>query len=347
MIRFSYTTISTIAEKLKNASLTTVITVVFVLGGALFSQSGGRVSAGAAAEIFGGPEEDSNFSGAQTNALLAAFPYSGGEAFSSTGAGSAGIPSAEEAMVISPATPLGGSVTERESVLIYKVEPGDTLTGVANRFGVTLNTILWANPNLRATALRIGQEIVVLPVSGILHTAEPGETLTILAGLYGVSREEILKANPKAAEALAPGEELIVPGERPRAKARPEERLPDLRGYFALPTSGWNWGRLHNYNAVDIANSCGTPVYAAAEGLVAEAGDPSGWNQGYGGFVEIEHPNGTLTRYAHTGKNLAAVGDYVKQGALIAEMGNTGNTHGPTGCHLHFEVKNAKNPLAK
>lgn len=333
---------------MKNASFTTVITVVFVLGGAILSQGGGRVSAGAAAEIFGGPEEDSNFSGAQTNALLATLPYSGGETFSAARAGNADISPAEETFIAASAIPLGGSVTEREGVLIYKTEKGDTLTSIANRFGVSLNTVLWANPNLRATALSIDQEIVVLPASGVLHAAEPGETLTTVAGLYGVSRAEILAANPKTAETLAPGDELIIPGGRPRTRAGQESaRLQDLRGYFVLPASGWNWGRLHNYNAVDVANSCGTAVYAAAEGLVVETGDPAGWNQGYGGFVEMEHPNGTLTRYAHTGKNLAAAGDYVKQGALIAEMGNTGNTHGPTGCHLHFEVKNAKNPLVK
>ncbi len=115
--------------------------------------------------------------------------------------------------------------------------------------------------------------------------------------------------------------------------------------YFIMPTTGWNWGQLHEYNAVDIANNCGTPIYAAAEGLVIESVS-NGWNEGYGNYIKIEHPNRTITVYGHLSKNIASSGKYVFQGDLIAYMGNTGNTHGPTGCHLHFEVRGAKNPLA-
>ncbi len=126
--------------------------------------------------------------------------------------------------------------------------------------------------------------------------------------------------------------------------------LPDLKNYFALPAIGWNWGELHNYNAVDIANQCGASVHAAAEGLVVadeNFGDgSSGWNDGYGIFVLLEHPNGTKTRYAHLDKAIVRVGDYVNRGGEIGVMGSTGNTHGPTGCHLHFEVYGAKNPFA-
>ena len=89
-----------------------------------------------------------------------------------------------------------------------------------------------------------------------------------------------------------------------------------------------------------------TSVYAAAEGLVIEAGN-IGWNNGYGGYIKIKHPNKTYTAYAHLNKILVDEGKYVSQGAKIGLMGNTGNTHGPTGCHLHFEVRGAKNPFAK
>jgi murein DD-endopeptidase MepM/ murein hydrolase activator NlpD len=113
-----------------------------------------------------------------------------------------------------------------------------------------------------------------------------------------------------------------------------------------MPTTGWNWGQLHNYNAVDIADSCGTPIYAAADGLITES-VAKGWNDGYGQYITIEHPNGSETLYGHLSQNTAAAGKYVFQGNLIGYMGNTGNTHGPTGCHLHFEVRGAPNPLAK
>lgn len=103
---------------------------------------------------------------------------------------------------------------------------------------------------------------------------------------------------------------------------------------------------LHYNNAVDIANNCGTPIYAAAAGLITES-IAKGWNDGYGQYIKIEHPNKTETLYSHLDQNIATAGKYVPQGELIGYMGNTGNTHGPTGCHLHFEVHGAGNPLAK
>lgn len=121
-----------------------------------------------------------------------------------------------------------------------------------------------------------------------------------------------------------------------------------LNGYFIMPAKGFNWGILHNHNAVDIANACGTPIVAAADGLVVpdnSFGDgASGWNGGYGKFVLLEHPNGTRTRYAHLSEIDVSIGAYVKQGARIGLMGETGEA---TGCHVHFEVYGVKNPFAK
>lgn len=136
-------------------------------------------------------------------------------------------------------------------------------------------------------------------------------------------------------------------------KTSAEYKKPKKSGssYFSPPVSGWNWGIIHENNAIDIANNCGTPVYAAAEGIIVpdqKLGDGSeGWNNGYGIFILIEHPNNTETRYAHLEKIISSIGHYVSKGELIGFMGNTGNTHGPTGCHLHFEVLGAENPLAK
>ncbi|MDP1706654.1 MAG: M23 family metallopeptidase [bacterium] len=115
--------------------------------------------------------------------------------------------------------------------------------------------------------------------------------------------------------------------------------------YFILPSSGLNWGKLHYNNAVDIADLCGRPIKAAAEGLVVEEFSNNRWNNGYGNYVLIEHPNGTKTRYAHAAKNIVKVGDYVDQGQKISLIGNTGNAKGATGCHVHFEVIGAKNPF--
>jgi murein DD-endopeptidase MepM/ murein hydrolase activator NlpD len=98
---------------------------------------------------------------------------------------------------------------------------------------------------------------------------------------------------------------------------------------------------------VDVANVCGTRVIAAAQGVVTGADGSGNWNSGYGNFVDIEHPNGTATKYSHLSQVTVLVGDSVDQGEQIGAIGNSGRTTGATGCHLHFEVKGATNPFAK
>ena len=266
--------------------------------------------------------------------------------------GSAVIESAvaDRAVLLSVGSPISNVVPTRGGVLIYKVQRGDSLSRIAANFGISINTISWANQNLKSGSLKLGQELVILPVSGVLHEIKDGETLDSIADLYGVSPQRILGTNPRLKSVsltFSVGETLVIPDTKP---LRMESlsgltSLPNLAGYFSIPTTGWNWGQLHSYNAVDIANACGTPVYAAAEGLIIES--RGGWNGGYGNYILIEHSNGTQTRYAHNQKNLFTVGDYVAQGDIIAYIGNTGNTHGPTGCHVHFEVKGARNPFAR
>jgi murein DD-endopeptidase MepM/ murein hydrolase activator NlpD len=112
---------------------------------------------------------------------------------------------------------------------------------------------------------------------------------------------------------------------------------------FILPTEGLNWGILHPKNAVDIAASCGNNVLAASDGLVIDLGK-NGWNSGYGKYIKIEHLNNVKTLYAHLSSLNVSLGDYVKQGQKIGEVGQTGEA---TGCHLHFEVLGEKNPFIK
>ncbi|MDP3729778.1 MAG: peptidoglycan DD-metalloendopeptidase family protein [bacterium] len=255
----------------------------------------------------------------------------------------------DETALLNTTNPLSNIVPTRGGLIIYKIQKGDNLSGIAANFGISLNTILWANEEVRLrNVLKTGQEIIILPVTGVLHHIKENETLEIIAEDYGVGIDRIINANPQFSPSrIAVGETIIIPDSKPLQNAQytSATNLPSIPGYFAIPTTGWNWGRLHNYNAVDIANACGTQVFAAAEGLVIESSQ--GWNQGYGNFIFIEHPNGTKTRYAHNSVNLVNVGDYVAKGDHIANIGNTGNTHGPTGCHLHLEIYNAKNPFAK
>lgn len=105
---------------------------------------------------------------------------------------------------------------------------------------------------------------------------------------------------------------------------------------------GWRWGRMHA--GIDIAAAIGTPIFAAASGVVTYAG----WDDsGYGNLVEIKHPDGSITLYAHNNRILVREGQQVEVGQQISEMGSTGNSTGP---HLHFEIhprgRGAENPLA-
>ncbi|MEK7590335.1 MAG: M23 family metallopeptidase [Patescibacteria group bacterium] len=300
-------------------------------------------------DTFGGPEALASVAGAFSDSLESDNNPLEEFRASSSDEDFAGFILIDESSFLGASNPLSDILPTRDGLMVYKVQAGDTLSQIAARFGISLNTILWANSNLRSNFISPGQEIMILPISGVAHVVEDGETVSSIANLYQVDAEKILKYNPKASMAGLPmGTTLIIPGAKPiKSLSRSSASgLMDIPGYFIMPTKGWNWGRLHPTNAVDIANACGTPIYAAAEGLVTDE-KSYGWNGGYGHFIDIEHPNNTLTRYSHTQTNVVSVGDYVLQGDLIGYIGNTGNTHGPTGCHLHFEVRGAKNPFVK
>lgn len=244
--------------------------------------------------------------------------------------------------------PLSNLIPSRDGLEHYRVREGDTLSGIAARFGITVQTLRWSNPSL-ASVLTLGQELVILPISGLLYSVKDGDSLEAVASRYELNPQTIRDYNPDYQKILdQPGGTLILPYAKPLANAglASAVTLPKITNYFMLPARGWNWGQLHDFNAVDIADQCGKPIYASAEGLVVEESGTGFWNQGHGSYLLVEHPNNTKTRYSHTSKNLVKVGDYVAQGDEIALIGSTGNTHGPTGCHLHFEVYGAVNPFA-
>lgn len=148
--------------------------------------------------------------------------------------------------------------------------------------------------------------------------------------------------------------------EPPRPAPRPAPYYgPSIDGYFIFPTTGYNRGRFHPYNAVDISagDDClyeNIPVFAAASGVVTSTyptQSTARWaNSGYGNNFVILHPNGVTTRYAHLKNILVSAGQYVNQGSIVAFMGGYPRTPGAgnsTGCHLHFEVRGAQNPFIR
>lgn len=255
--------------------------------------------------------------------------------------------------IVSSANPLGtlqdGEGLDR--IFLYTVKPGDTPSAIAKSFGISINTILWANNIKSASSIRVGEELVILPVSGVKHVVKKGETVDSIAKRYKADINDIAVYNGVApGGALEVGLELMIPdGELPQSAPAPSTSrvasLPQLKGYFTRPIQGGRKSQgLHGQNGVDLANSCGTPIMAAAAGEVLISRETD-YNGGFGKFVVVNHPNGTQTVYAHNQKNMVTAGEDVTQGQIIALLGNTGNTRGHTGCHVHFEIHGARNPF--
>lgn len=235
--------------------------------------------------------------------------------------------------------PLGG-----DHISTYIVREGDSLSAIADMFGVSVNTIRWANDLGGKGPIKKDQILVILPVSGVKHVVKKGDTVASIAKKYKADEAEIIDFNGLDDDhPLILGEEVIVPdGEI--VEMTPSKTATNAvgAGYYVRPIKGGKKTQgLHGYNGVDLATYVGAPVYASAAGEVVVS-KSSGWNGGYGNYVVIKHPNKTQTLYAHLSKNLVKVGAKVTQGQVIGENGSTGKSTGP---HLHFEVRGAKNPF--
>jgi murein DD-endopeptidase MepM/ murein hydrolase activator NlpD len=236
---------------------------------------------------------------------------------------------------------------EEKAIREYIVESGDTLSSLAAQFDISLDTILWANGLTKKSALKIGQKLVVPPVSGVIHHVKSGDTVSEVARTYKGKTSEIVAFNDLSDENdIYIGDILMVPdGVMPSPSAKSiAAQTPISSVYFIAPTKGMISQGLHWYNAVDFSNPCGALVFAAAQGTVQRIG--YGWNDGYGNYLTILHPNGVVTLYAHLSEISVSSGTDVSQGTIIGRIGNTGHTVGATGCHVHFEVRGAQNPFA-
>ncbi len=234
-------------------------------------------------------------------------------------------------------------------IRVYTVREGDSLGEVAEMFGVTANTIRWANDITRNTDIQPGQTLVILPIAGVRHIVKSGDSISSIAKKYEGDADEILSFNQLAsASDIVVGDTLIIPGGELHATPAPVKEGKSGKGKasggagFTHPAPGSvKTQGIHGYNAVDLAGSTGATIRAAAAGEVIVA-KGAGWNGGYGNYIVVKHRNGTQTLYAHLSSLSVGVGSYVEQGQTIGGMGNTGRS---TGTHLHFEVRGGKNPF--
>lgn len=262
-------------------------------------------------------------------------------------------------------TPLAGEgipsttrqVSTRDSVETYVIQEGDTLGQIAERFGLSLSTILWSNGLSFTSTIQPGDELKILPADGVLYAVRSGDTLSSIARTYGVEVDVILeKNNLSSADKLTIGDELLLPGGEPPTPVSTARSSSSVAELFTRPSTsvytggGWIWptdwhvitqyyGWKHTGLDVDGDYSCNN--YASRAGVVIY----SGWRSGYGLTVEIDHGDGFVTRYAHHAQNYVSVGETVYAGQAVAQLGTTGRS---TGTHLHFEIiKNGRfqNPL--
>lgn len=247
--------------------------------------------------------------------------------------------------------------TSAGAIALYVVRPGDTIGAIAAMYGVSVNTIIWANDLGYKGTIRPGDSLIILPVTGVEYTTKKGDTLQSVAKKFKADADEIAQFNGiDPAAPLAVGIDLVIPnGEiaAPPTQTSVQRRAatvaepliggggPLIPGYYLSPVSGGVVTQsLHGWNAVDIGAPKGTPVVAAAAGTVIIA-RADGWNGGLGSYVVIAHGNGTQTLYAHASQILVSVGQSVAQGQTIMRVGSTGLSTGP---HVHFEVRGATNP---
>ena len=262
----------------------------------------------------------------------------------------------------------------RNGVITYTVQTGDTIFGIAEKYNLKPQTILWGNYYTLADVpdrLQPGQVLNILPMDGTYHKWSAGEGLNGVAKGYNVKPEDIINyagnhLDPNTIGNLshpniAPGTMLVVPGghrafvswSAPFIGRQDPAQAKILgpgfcgtivdgvigTGSFVWPAnahylSGYDYSPETNHPAIDIAGHLGDPIYAADNGVIVYAG----WNNwGYGNVVVIDHGNGWQTLYGHQSVIAVGCGQSVMQGSIIGYFGSTGNSSGP---HLHFEMSN-------
>lgn len=238
----------------------------------------------------------------------------------------------------------------RDKVISYEVQKGDSLSSIANKFGISVETIKWEN-DLTGDYLTVGDSLRILPVTGIAHKVLPGETVYTIAKKYDTNPQKIVDfpfndfANPETFS-LTTGQTLLVPdGIKPEEQStyvRPKPVFVTTQG-TAVSSAGFAWpirGGISQYFSwyhpgIDITDPVGTPIVAATSGVVSGASSGT-WDGGYGNSVYIDNGNGYRTHYAHMADIYVSVGQSVVGGkTVIGTVGMTGRTTGP---HVHFEV---------
>ncbi|MGB4585758.1 MAG: M23 family metallopeptidase [Rectinemataceae bacterium] len=242
-----------------------------------------------------------------------------------------------------------GGLAEREGedpglfYTVYEVKKGNTVSGIAESFDVTVDTILSANSIQSARSLRPGQLLKIPCMSGIIYSAKAGDTAESIAKKYEISEDRLIEVNSLLSAELDGGKPIFLPDAK-----LPTAVLREISGdLFYWPvrgvvTSWFSWrrdpftGRKTFHNGLDIGVPMGTRIGAGMEGSVEE----TGYSPIMGKYVMLRHPGGWKSLYAHMSSISVQQGQYLARGGKIGLSGNTGYSTGP---HVHFSVyKNGK-----
>jgi len=253
-----------------------------------------------------------------------------------------------------------GTEDIQKTIVEYVIEPGENLWSIANNFGISVETILWANNLNKDSLVQPGQKLIIPPVSGVIHHVKTGDSVSTIAEKYNAKVDDINFFNVLLSETdISVGDILVVPNGVIPTQIIVEHTpvwTPMADSYFICPialpcriTQGIHW-----YNAVDLSHgNCLEPIFAPAQGEVLKVkmtNSTSRWIfGGSGSYLSILHPNGVVTFFGHIAMSFVNPGDKVSQGQIIALMGGSPGTAGAgrsTGCHLHFGVSGTKNPFS-
>jgi len=230
----------------------------------------------------------------------------------------------------------------RDQIITYTIKQGDTLSSIATKYGVSIDTIRWAN-DTKSDSLTVGGQLKIPPVTGIVYKVRDGDTIQSVAKKYKTEAQKIANFpfNDFAdldTFALTVGQSLVVPDGVIAAAPAIIRPVPPIAaggtGQFLWPASGTiTQYPVWYHMALDIANRAVPGVAAADGGTIALV---EYLRYGYGQHVMINHGNGLSTLYAHLSEIYVKPGDRVGRGQIIGRMGSTGRS---TGTHLHFEVR--------
>ncbi|PKL72328.1 hypothetical protein CVV26_02070 [Candidatus Kuenenbacteria bacterium HGW-Kuenenbacteria-1] len=240
----------------------------------------------------------------------------------------------------------------RTKSIKYIVKAGDVISGIAKKFNISTNTILWENNLSERSLIKPGDELVILPVTGVVHTVGKGENLGKIAKKYNINETEILAINELTNDSLKINQKIIIPGGEKhfplifaKKVAINKKWVPPVLGKFISskikagfiwPTSSYRITQYYHWGhpGIDIGGkNHSSPIYASADGVVASAIYS---NRGYGRHIIINNGNNTTTLYGHMSEFYVKRGERVEKGQVIGLLGSTGRSTGP---HLHFEIK--------